>query len=75
MIFFTWNCGSLAHRAASVVVGVPNEEHEKLLFELSYLREPLSKTQSALDAMQARVQELKLSQTRMEVQHDLLIWI
>ena len=30
-------CGSLAHRAASVVVGVPKEEHEKVLLELSGL--------------------------------------
>ena len=27
--------GSLGHRAASVVAGVPRKEHEKVLFELS----------------------------------------
>ena len=43
------------NRAASVVVRVPKEEHEKVLYELSGLQETLGKTQSALDAMQARV--------------------
>ena len=41
-----------------MVVGVPKEEHEKVLRELSGLQETLGKTQSALDAMQARVQVL-----------------
>ena len=51
--------GSLSHRAASVVVGgVPREEHEKVLLELSGLRETLGKTQSAFDAMQACLQAL-----------------
>ena len=43
--------GSLAHQAASVVVGAPKEEHEKVLLKLSGLRETLGKTQSAFDAM------------------------
>ena len=47
--------GSLADRAASVEVGVPKEEHEKVLLELNGLRETLGKTQSALNATQARV--------------------
>ena len=47
--------GSLAHPAASVEVDVPKEEHEKVLLELNGLRETLGKTQSALDATQARV--------------------
>ena len=47
-----------------MVVGVPKEEHEKVLRELSGLQETLSKTQSALDAMQARVQALELGQAR-----------
>ena len=42
--------GSLAHRAASVVVGVPSEEHDKVIIELSGIRETLGKTQSALEA-------------------------
>ena len=56
--------GSLAHRAASVVVGVPKEEHEKVLLQLSGLQETLGLTQSALDAMQVRVQALELGQAR-----------
>ena len=56
--------GSLAHRAASVVGGVPKEEHEKVILELNGIRETSDKTQSALDAMQARVQALELSQVR-----------
>uniref|UniRef100_M4BUF1 Uncharacterized protein n=1 Tax=Hyaloperonospora arabidopsidis (strain Emoy2) TaxID=559515 RepID=M4BUF1_HYAAE len=51
--------GSLAHRAASVEVGGPKEDHEMILFELSGLRETLGKTQSELDATQARVQALE----------------
>ena len=35
---------SLAHLAASEVVGVPKEEHEKVRLELSGLRETLGKT-------------------------------
>ena len=31
--------GSHAHRAASVVVGVPKQEHEKVLLEVSGFRE------------------------------------
>ena len=75
--------GSLSHRAASVVGVVRSEEHEKVLLELSGLRETLGNTQSALDAMQARVQAFKLGQARvqtlemgqdrMECQLDLLI--
>ena len=41
-----------------MVVGVPKEKHEKVLLELSVIRETLGKTESALDAMQARVQAL-----------------
>uniref|UniRef100_M4BZ15 Uncharacterized protein n=1 Tax=Hyaloperonospora arabidopsidis (strain Emoy2) TaxID=559515 RepID=M4BZ15_HYAAE len=65
--------GSLAHRAASVEVGVPKEEHEKVLLELSGLRETLGKIQSALEETQARVQALEPGHTRMEAQLDLLI--
>uniref|UniRef100_M4BFD3 Uncharacterized protein n=1 Tax=Hyaloperonospora arabidopsidis (strain Emoy2) TaxID=559515 RepID=M4BFD3_HYAAE len=65
--------GSITHRAASVEVGVPKEEHEKVLLELSGLRETLGKTQSALDATQARVQALESGHTRMKTQIDLLI--
>ena len=53
--------GSLAHRAASVVVGVPRREHKKVLLELGGLRKTLGKTQSALNATQARVQALESS--------------
>ena len=67
------NSGSFAHRAASVEVGVPKEEHEKVLLELNGLRETSGKTQSALDATQARVQALESGHTRMEAQLDLLI--
>ena len=56
-------------------VGVPKEEHEKVLLELNGLRETLGKTQSALDATQARVQTLESGRTRMEAQLDLLIWM
>uniref|UniRef100_M4B7H5 Uncharacterized protein n=1 Tax=Hyaloperonospora arabidopsidis (strain Emoy2) TaxID=559515 RepID=M4B7H5_HYAAE len=56
-----------------VAVGVPKEEHEKVLLEMSGLRETLGKTQSALDATQARVQVLESGHTRMEAQPDLLI--
>ena len=47
-----------------MAVGVPKEEHEKVLLELSGLREIFGNTQSALDAMQARVQALELGQAR-----------
>ena len=67
--------GSLAHRAASVKVGVPKEEHGKVLLELKGFRETLGKTQSALDATQARVQALESSHNRMEAQLDFLIRI
>ena len=56
-----------------MVVGVPKEEHEKVLRELSGLRETLGKTQSALDAMQARVQALELALARVDGQLDLLV--
>ena len=65
--------GSLDHRAASVEVGVPKEEHGKVLLELSGFRETLGKTQSELDATQARVQALVSGHTRMKSQLDLLI--
>ena len=68
-----------------MVVGVPSEKHEKVLLELSGIRETLGKTQSAFDAMQARgqalelgqsrVQALEMDQARMEAQLDLLIRI
>ncbi|CAI5742841.1 unnamed protein product [Hyaloperonospora brassicae] len=64
---------SLAYRAESVVVGVPKEEHEKVLRELSGLQETLGKTQSALDAMQARVQTLELALARVDGRLDLLV--
>uniref|UniRef100_M4BAS6 Uncharacterized protein n=1 Tax=Hyaloperonospora arabidopsidis (strain Emoy2) TaxID=559515 RepID=M4BAS6_HYAAE len=51
--------GSLAHRAASVEVGIPKEDHEKVLLKLNGLRETLDKTQSALDTTQARVHALE----------------
>uniref|UniRef100_A0AAV1UPL4 Uncharacterized protein n=1 Tax=Peronospora matthiolae TaxID=2874970 RepID=A0AAV1UPL4_9STRA len=54
-------------------IGVPNEEHEKVIVELSGLRETISKTQSALSAAQARVQELESTHTQTEAQLDLLI--
>ena len=50
--------GYLAHREASVVVGVPREEHKKVILELSGLRETLGKTQRELDVTQHRVQPL-----------------
>ena len=65
--------GSLAHRAPSVEVGIPKEEHEKVLLELRGLRETLGKTQSVLVATQARVEALESGHTRMEAQLDLLI--
>uniref|UniRef100_M4BDB3 Uncharacterized protein n=1 Tax=Hyaloperonospora arabidopsidis (strain Emoy2) TaxID=559515 RepID=M4BDB3_HYAAE len=58
--------GSLAYRAASVEVGVPKEEHQKVLLELSGLRQTLGKTQSAFDATQALVQALESGHTRSE---------
>ena len=45
-----------------MVGAVPREEHRKVIIELRSLRETLGKTQSAFDAMQARVQALQLSQ-------------
>uniref|UniRef100_M4B6L5 Uncharacterized protein n=1 Tax=Hyaloperonospora arabidopsidis (strain Emoy2) TaxID=559515 RepID=M4B6L5_HYAAE len=60
-------------RRPSVGVGVPKEEHEKVLLEMNGLRETLGKTQSALNATRARVQELESGHTRMEAQLDLLI--
>uniref|UniRef100_M4BEB3 Uncharacterized protein n=1 Tax=Hyaloperonospora arabidopsidis (strain Emoy2) TaxID=559515 RepID=M4BEB3_HYAAE len=65
--------GFLADRAASVEVGVPKEEHEKILLELNGLRGTLGKTQSALDAKQACVQALESGHTRIEAELDLLI--
>ena len=44
--------GSLDHQAASVVADVPSREHEKVILELSGLRETLGKTQNALDSRQ-----------------------
>ena len=38
-----------------MVVNVPKEDNEKVLLELKGLRETLGKSQSALDATQARV--------------------
>ena len=52
-------------------VGVPKREHEKVILELSGLRETLGKAQSALDATQSRVQALESGHTRMEAQLDL----
>ena len=49
-----------------MVVGVPREEHEKVLFDLDDLLETFSKTQSAIDATQARVQALELIQGRVQ---------
>ena len=46
-----------------MVVGVPKEEHENVLLEMSGIGEILGKSQSAFDAIQARVQALKLGQT------------
>ena len=65
--------GSLAHRAVSVEVGLPEEEHEKVLLELNGLRETLGRTQTALDATQALVRALESGHTRMEAQLDRLI--
>ena len=56
-----------------MVVGVPKEEHEKVLLDLSGLQETLGKTQSALDEMQARVQALELGQARVDGHLDLLV--
>ena len=64
---------SLAHRAVSVVAGVPVEDHERLVHEVKCLHETLGKTQSMLDAMQARLQALERGLTRSEAQVDLLI--
>ena len=50
-----------------MVIDVPKAKHEKVLLELSYIRKTLRITQSALDAMQARVQALKFSQGRVQV--------
>ena len=58
-----------------MVVGVPREEHEKLLLEMSCLLETLGKTQSAHDATQTRVQALELGQTRLVDQLDILVRI
>ena len=57
------------------MVGVPQEDHEKVLLELSALRDTLGKTQSGLDASQTQIKALKLGHTRMEAQIDILIWI
>ena len=50
--------GSIYHRAASVVVGVPKTENEKLLLELSDLHETVGNNQRSLDATQTRVQPM-----------------
>ena len=49
-----------------MVVGELKEEHEKVFLELSGLQGTLGKNQSALDAMQARVQVLELGQARVQ---------
>ena len=64
---------SHAHRAASVVAGVPAEDHARLVLEVNGLRETLGKTQSMLDAVLTRLQALERAQTRSEAQLDLLI--
>ena len=56
-----------------MVAGVPVEDHEKLANEVKCLHETLGKTQSMLDAMQARLQALERGLTRSEAQVDLLI--
>uniref|UniRef100_A0AAV1UMA8 Uncharacterized protein n=1 Tax=Peronospora matthiolae TaxID=2874970 RepID=A0AAV1UMA8_9STRA len=62
-----------AHRAKSVVAGVPVEAHEKLVLEVKDLQEALGKSQCMLDAMQSRLQAMEQAQTRSEAQLDLLI--
>ena len=56
-------------------VGVPKEEHEKVLLEVNGLRKTLGKKQSALDATQACVQALESGHTLMEAQIELLVRI
>ena len=65
--------GSLVHQAASVVAGVPVEDHEKLALQVKALQEALGETQSAMDAMRARIQVLERGLTRSEAHVDLLI--
>ena len=67
------NGGSLSHQAASVVAGVPVEDHEKLVLQVKALQEALAETQSAMDAMRARIQLLEHGLTRSEAHVDLLI--
>ena len=57
------------------MVGIPKEEHDKVLLELSGLRDALGKTRSAFDAMRARVQALDLGQSRMDNHLELVIRI
>ena len=56
-----------------MVVDVPKEDNEKLLFELSCLRDTLGNTQSVPDATQARAQALELVQNRLEAQLDTMV--
>lgn len=45
----------LVHQVASVMAGVPVEDHKKFLLHVKDLQEALGKTKSAMDAMQARI--------------------
>ena len=67
--------GSLAHRAASVVIGVSKEAHEKWLLDINRLIETLGNIASALDATQARVKALSSGLSRIEAQLDILVRI
>ena len=56
-----------------MAVGVSAAAHEALVHEVNGLRETLGQTQRTPDAVQARLSTFGTSQTRMEVQLDLLI--
>ena len=65
--------GSLSRQATPVAVGVSATAHEALVHEVKSLRETLGKTQRTLDAVLPRLSTFETSQTRMEVQSNLLI--
>ena len=72
--------GSLAHRATPVEAGTSvqahtelEKAHAELVQEVQGLRETLAQTQSASDAMLARLQAVERQRPRMEGQLEVLI--
>ena len=64
---------SLVYYATPAETGVSVQVHADLVLEVNHLHETLDQTQSALEAMQKRLQMLEQHQTRIKGQSDVLI--